>query len=779
MQPAIPHLRLISLTWLLMLAISLSWNTASAQTDLLGSDSESSSELSEETAASAADLQSPAEVRALVSGLSDQEVRSLLLERLDAVAEAKSLDETALSTTSSNITRFVKSWVNAIGDSLHIAVVRLPLIVTGQIQSFQNFKDKRGWNGTAQVVSTFLLAIFIGFLGEKLVRHLTRHHVERNLASEEFDTFNGTFKILGLRLFFDLAALFTFFIVSGIVLGQLLKPMDRDLCNLIMFNMFIFPRIMIAVSRFLVAPNRPELRLVHTDDWTAKFIAHHSWGLFVLMGFAATIVPFNAMNGLAVGTTRLGFWLNLGVHLYIIYIAWHAREGLTTMLMGKQNDVTPMEARIARLYPYFLIFISVVVWLVIELLADLGKFTIIEGQPQTMTLLIFLFIPTMDTLIRVMVDNLITPMRGGGPIAERAYQSTKHSYLRIGRICVFGLLTVFLVDIWHINLDTMASDDVGATVATDFFRLLMILSCGYLIWEVVSLFFNRKLAAEDTAAGHDVSREDGGIGEGGGTGSSRLATILPLFRFTLQAVVIIMTVMTGLSNIGINATPLLAGAGVVGIAVGFGAQKLVSDVVSGIFFLIDDAFRAGEYVAIDDTVGTVEKISLRSMRLRHHRGGIHTIPYGEIPKLTNYSRDWVLMKLRFTVPYNADLKKIKNIFKKIGNDVVDLPQFSDDLLQPFKSQGVLEVNDVGIVVGGKFMAKPGTQFMMRKELYLRVQRAFDENGIQFARKEVRVKLDGDLADNHQLTDDEKKAIVGAATDAISEVSDAAPDLNKR
>jgi len=121
------------------------------------------------------------------------------------------------------------------------------------------------------------------------------------------------------------------------------------------------------------------------------------------------------------------------------------------------------------------------------------------------------------------------------------------------------------------------------------------------------LLINRKLAAEDTAAGLDLNSEEPGGGEGGGAGSSRLSTILPLLRFTLQFLVITMTLLIALSNIGINVTPLIAGAGVIGIAVGFGSQKLVGDVVSGLLFLIDDAFRAGEYISVEGTVGTIEK----------------------------------------------------------------------------------------------------------------------------------------------------------------------------
>jgi len=231
---------------------------------------------------------------------------------------------------------------------------------------------------------------------------------------------------------------------------------------------------------------------------------------------------------------------------------------------------------------------------------------------------------------------------------------------------------------------------------------------------------------------------------------------------------VIITILIGLGNVGVDITPLLAGAGIVGLAIGFGAQKLVSDIVSGLFFLIDDAFRAGEYVNVEGTMGTVEKISLRAMQLRHHRGPIHTIPYGEIPKITNYSRDWTIMKLTFTVPFETDLLKVKRIFKAIGAELMEIPEFADDFIQPFKSQGVIQVDDVGIVVRGKFMVKPGKQFMIRKEIFQRVQTEFEKNGIQFARKEVRVKLDNAGPTEAQLTESDLNAIGAAALEASAD-----------
>ena len=154
------------------------------------------------------------------------------------------------------------------------------------------------------------------------------------------------------------------------------------------------------------------------------------------------------------------------------------------------------------------------------------------------------------------------------------------------------------------------------------------------------------------------------------------------------------------------------------------------------------------------------------MQLRHHKGPVHTIPYGEIPKITNFSRDWVIMKLRFTVPFNTDPNKVKKIFKKIGQEMLALEEFKDDFLQPFKSQGMLEIDDVGMVFRGKFMAKPGTQFTIRKEIFNRVNAAFAENGLEFARREVRVALPS--MDGKDLTDEDKSTIAAAATQAAQE-----------
>jgi small-conductance mechanosensitive channel len=202
-----------------------------------------------------------------------------------------------------------------------------------------------------------------------------------------------------------------------------------------------------------------------------------------------------------------------------------------------------------------------------------------------------------------------------------------------------------------------------------------------------------------------------------------------------------MAALIVLSALGVNIGPLIAGAGVFGLAIGFGAQTLVRDIISGVFFLMDDAFRVGDYLEVSGTKGTVEHISLRSLRLRNPRGMVNFIPFGDMQMVTNLSRDYVIMKLDFRVRYDADVEKIRKIIKKkVYKQIMENPELAPKLLEPIKSQGVREMDDSAMVMRVKYKTKPGDQFAIRKEVYRLMQEAFREEGIEFAHRNVTVYM---------------------------------------
>ncbi len=291
----------------------------------------------------------------------------------------------------------------------------------------------------------------------------------------------------------------------------------------------------------------------------------------------------------------------------------------------------------------------------------------------------------------------------------------------------------------------------------------------WLAYRAVSVFIDKRL--EQEGGPPETDAEELG-GEGGGAGATRVATLLPIMRYMMIIVLFSIAAMIVLSRLGFDIGPIFAGAGVVGIAVGFGAQTLIRDIFSGAFFLLDDAFRNGEYVEVDGIKGTVERISIRSFQLRHHLGPLHTIPFGEIKRLTNFSRDWVVMKLPLRVTYDTDVERVRKLVKKLGQELLKHPQVGHTFMQPLKSQGVYKMEDSAMIIRVKFMTKPGEQFVTRKVVYQSIQDLFAREGIHFAHKQVTVRLeDGQKAND--LTEDERKAVASAARTIIDEEEAAA------
>lgn len=327
---------------------------------------------------------------------------------------------------------------------------------------------------------------------------------------------------------------------------------------------------------------------------------------------------------------------------------------------------------------------------------------------------------------------------------------------RVAGILAFVVGGYSLLVVWHPNATWMES-----TPAERVIDVTVILFIGYIVYHLFRIWIDSKID-EETGDAPEAELGD----EGGAGGASRLATLLPLFRGTILAVVLVSIVLIILLELGINVSPLFAGAGVVGLAVGFGSQTLVRDIFSGAFFLLDDAFRKGEYIDIGDVKGTVEKISVRSFQLRHHLGALHTIPFGEIKVLTNYSRDWVMMKLPLRVTYDTDVEKVRKLIKKLGQRLMDDPVIGDAFIQPLKSQGVIEMQDSAMIIRVKFMTKPGDQWLVRKRVYQEIRELFAREGIKFAHREVTVRLAPDQED--ELTPKQKEAAVGAVQAAIDD-----------
>lgn len=346
------------------------------------------------------------------------------------------------------------------------------------------------------------------------------------------------------------------------------------------------------------------------------------------------------------------------------------------------------------------------------------------------------------------------PMRGRG---MRTFEDLAR---RVASLVAIGAAAYGLLYYW--GGPAIFAETMALGIAEDVIDILLI---GYVLFHAIRIWMDQKIAEE---VGDEPASAEPGEGEGGGTGATRLATLLPLVRnfvLTLIAIAIFLVVAT---ELGVNVAPLFAGAGILGLAIGFGSQTLVRDILSGAFFLMDDAFRKGEYIDVGSVKGTVEKISLRSFQLRHHLGMLHTIPFGELQFLTNYSRDWVMMKLPLRVTYDTDVEKVRKLIKKLGQELLEDPTIGDKFLAPLKSQGVIQMDDSAMIVRVKFMTKPGEQWVIRKRVYAEIRALFEREGIKFAHREVTVRIP-DLPKDREPNEAERRAIGAASRTALDVV----------
>ncbi|WP_415404323.1 mechanosensitive ion channel family protein [Tateyamaria sp. SN3-11] len=565
------------------------------------------------------------------------------------------------------------------------------------------------------------------------------------------------------------------YILGSILFGSLEDPALQFTAVLINVGYFS-ARVAAALWRMILSPYLSQYRIPLFTDRDAKRL--HIWlSAVAAMGFIAILfgIWIEELGLNAEVYVFLFSLLSFGVMLLNIALVWVNGPAITTAILnGKRaKEATWILRMLSRLWAPAAVLYFLFAWgdqtyhLVID---DPLGVPLMPAAWAILTTIIVVYgvinyviersFERARTLrARSEAAGLLPEPVPGSPEDTRGPRIMTFEGLaqRIAGILAFVAGTYAFVRIWSPNTGMM-----GDSLTDRLLDIMVILFIGYIAYNAFRIWIDNKIIEEQ---GDVVEAELGD--EGGGSSASRLATLLPLFRNFVLLVIILTILLIVLMEMGVNVGPLFAGAGIVGVAVGFGSQSLVRDIFSGAFFLFDDAFRKGEYIDVGGVKGTVENISVRSFQLRHHLGALHTIPFGEIQVLTNYSRDWVIMKLPLRVTYDTDVEKVRKLIKNLGVTLLDDPVIGDNFIQPLKSQGVIEMQDSAMIIRVKFMTKPGDQWLVRKKVYEEIRALFEREGIKFAHREVTVRLaDGQKAD--ELTEEDRKAISAAAQASIEE-----------
>ncbi|MDQ0315337.1 mechanosensitive ion channel family protein [Amorphus orientalis] len=774
---------------------------------------------SDESAASVASELAPltAEQRsALIGKMTDSQARDLLLYYLSENAPAADAASTAQGHTAAASLKLLQAKGTALRKNLAAVLSQFGNVIGDYVGKMQErLRVSVGQGGLLLVFGTILGLALAGVVVEAVYRFLTRSMVSRYEAAP-MDTvrqklsraFGQLLHGLGAIVAFALGYVGVFFVIWG---GDVPR---RDFLIVVLLAILI-TRVTVAVVRFVFLPNHPAWRIMPVDDEAA---AHFVRGTRRQVTLGVVLLLFGTLGrmwGVEPDIWRLGCLLSaiLFTASFSFFLWRYRRHALRTLRAAIGSGGVPAWAQGAAGWSWYGLALG---YVMVAFL--IGVYALLMGLPfdpikaAAGFLVLFVLNPYLSSLGKLifMGEEAVATAKGpmqivitdpddgermvmtrsdrGSETATEDQQAegtadaepkemseASKAVLRdkrvLGRVISISALVISLaLFAFVIGVDAFSSTH-EYPIAQFAIRVLLnigvIALLSYVAWAMIAAWIDRKLAQEEANKPEGQVSDDGP----GGPAGTRLQTILPIFRRAVQIIILVMAVMVVLSAMGVNIAPLIAGAGIFGLAIGFGSQTLVKDLISGLFFLMDDAFRIGEYIEASGTAGTVERFNARSLVLRGYLGAVYTVPYGDLGKVTNYSRDWVIMKLRFRVPYDTDIDKVRKIFKKIGQELLEDPDIGPDFLQPFKSQGVIKMDDSAFIVSGKFMAKPNRQWGIRKAVYQKVQKAFQENDIHFAPK--RVIVDVPNAAEMEDHDPQKAATTRAAAAAAVASDDAA------
>jgi len=725
---------------------------------------------------------------ALIGKLTDEQARSLLLYYLSENAPAEAGDESTASAALSMQALQEK------GTEIRTNLAAVLSKFGGVIGDYAGHMEEKlrigvGHGGLLLVVGTILGLSLAGFIVEWIYRHFTRPMVERYEAAPIETVREKLSRAFGQLIHqFGAIAAFTAGFVGAFLAVWAGDVPRRDFLIVVLLAILI-TRVSVAVVRFVFLPNHPAWRLMPVDDEAA---AHFVRGTRRQVALGIALLLFSTLGrmwGVDHDVWRLGAFLGAIVFTlsYCFFLWRYRRHALRAVRAAFGSTTVPRWAEGAAGWSWYALAVG---YVIVAFL--LGIYSLLLGldfdplKAAVGFLILFVANPFVNAVLKAMFSA--DPAAGGAKAPTQIYvtdpddgervmvtrdaaateaeadaghapaepvtpagQAVLRDQRILGRVISISVLVVSLaVFAMVIGVDIFSSTSpypIAKYLLRVMINIGIIVLLGYVAWSFIATWIDRKLAQEQASAPGDDHSDDAGPAMSAGT---RLQTILPIFRKAIQVAIGLIVLMVALSSMGVNIAPLIAGAGIFGLAIGFGAQTLVKDLISGLFFLMDDAFRIGEYIDAGGTSGAVERFNARSLVLRGTLGAVYTVPYGDLGKVTNFSRDWVIMKLRFRVPYDTDIDKVRKIFKKIGQELQADPELGPDFLQPFKSQGVVKMDDSAFIVSGKFMAKPNKQWGIRKAVYQKVQEAFHDAGIKFAPKRVIVDVPtaADMDDDH-------------------------------
>jgi small-conductance mechanosensitive channel len=720
----------------------------------------------------------PSQADSVVAKMSDEDVRSLLLSELSHKEVAATTSTVGLIKQTSSLLHLLDT--DDSDSSSNVFFTALKQLPSDYLNTFNSMGGK-GKGGVLRNILMIVAVFVAAAIAELLVRRLTANY-RAQFQEKAIPDLDGPMRFIAgmMQAIPNLLHIFVFTAAAMIFFFLLPKANNPQVNYIFLALLFIvaFKRLITQLSHLFCSPDSNALRVIRIDDTVAMNV--HRALVFLLSYTFSAVVFLALLNEMHLQKTSINLTamaLATLLILMLISMVLKSRHYVKGRIIEKSEQNKTRNWVIEQFAQFW--HVPTILYLMIIGLIMIADMITGLQRNNSAFLLSLLLLPlyilfnglgqwivhvSINTLqiARIDIENPETPasqqlLAEGKEKERKLYVTTS----RIMSLAILATLLVWVLSLWGIHIPYAG----GITNAV--FESLIALALGLTVWRFASSYIENKIneSTPDTDETEESDDEWGATADRG-----RSYTILPMVRKFIATTLLVMVTLVILSAIGVDIGPLLAGAGVVGLAIGFGAQKLVSDVFSGFFYLLDDAFRVGEYIQAGAVSGSVESITLRNVMLRHHRGMLQIVPHSDLGSITNFMRGGIIVKFNLEFPYDADVDKIRKVIKKVGQAMLKDEEFGKDFINPVKSAGVREITASVMVIRVKFKAQPGTHFVIRREAYRRITDALAAQGIHYAHRKVIVELPEH--ENRTLSSEDRRLLeAGAAAELAQQEED--------
>ncbi|MFC7737970.1 mechanosensitive ion channel family protein [Roseomonas sp. GCM10028921] len=489
-------------------------------------------------------------------------------------------------------------------------------------------------------------------------------------------------------------------------------------------NAFVAQHVIMAIGCAVFSPCSRRLRLVRVSDETAAYAEVWLGRVSGVAIYGMAVLEVARLLGLYpaayLAAAKLVILLN---HVLLSIVVLQCRRGVAVWIApaaGTGGALGVARSWLARVWHILAIFLLAALWFVWALQIQNGYGLLLRYLGSTAVVIVvarLAAVALLGLLDRVFRIRAETTQRL--PLLE----GRANRYVPLMRRGISGLIGVVaalaLLQLWGVDVAASFQEGrLGHRIAGSVIVLLVAGLLAAVIWEGVNAWIDRTIA-EMSARGER-------------TRSARLRTLLPLLHTTLLVLIVAIVGFTALSQLGVNIAPLLAGAGILGVAVGFGSQKLVQDVITGIFLLLENTMQVGDWVTVSGLSGTVENLSIRTIRLRAGDGSVHVIPFSSVTTVTNTNRGIGNAAVSVTVAFSEDPDRVGQALKEIGAGLRADPAFAGQILDDFALWGVDKVDGATFTVLGQMPCTDTGRWGVQREFNRRIRQRFAELGIAIA-----------------------------------------------